>query len=289
MTRTTTLLLGIFFTFHEGVNGFTPFIGVGTATFSEKASQVFISSSTTEEDLNGEEISSTPASVFGRPLDDATKKRNHDLVHSLKSILFDTLYAGDDIDRAYARFYALETIARMPYFSYLSVLHLFETLGLWRRAEYLKIHFSETWNELHHLLIMEELGGDCQFRDRFVAQHVAFFYYWIVVALYLYNPTFAYNLNQAVEEEAYQTYDNFLTRNEDMLKNQPAPKVARDYYRDGDLYMFDQMHTSNCEEVPRRPKCDTLFDVFVAIRDDEKEHVKTMAHLQIPEDDVCQI
>ncbi|MEG4317993.1 MULTISPECIES: alternative oxidase [unclassified Microcoleus] len=54
----------------------------------------------------------------------------------------------------------LETIARVPYFSYLSVLHLYETLGYWRKADLLKVHLAETWNELHHLLIMEELGGD---------------------------------------------------------------------------------------------------------------------------------
>ena len=287
MMKTKTLLF-IFVGLREGVQCFTVSAPLLRTPVSGKV-KVFVASSTTEEKIGQVDVPSTPASVFGRPLDDDTKKRNHDLVHTLKAILFDNLYAGDNVGRAYARFYALETIARMPYFSYLSVLHLFETLGLWRRAEYLKIHFSETWNELHHLLIMEELGGNSQFRDRFVAQHVAFFYYWIVVALYLYNPTLAYNLNQAVEEEAYQTYDKFLTENESMLKGQPAPEIAKEYYRDGDLYMFDQMHASNCEEVPRRPKCDSLFDVFVAIRDDEKEHVKTMAHLQLPDEDTCHI
>ena len=46
--------------------------------------------------------------------------------------------------------------------------------------EYIKLHFSESWNELHHLLIMEDLGGDENFIDRFVAQHIAFVYYWLV-------------------------------------------------------------------------------------------------------------
>lgn len=98
---------------------------------------------------------SSPAVIFGKPLDEDEKKRNKELIGMAKSALFDVVLAGDTVDRAYARFYALETIARMPYFSYLSVLHLYETLGWWRRADYIKMHFAESWNELHHLLIME--------------------------------------------------------------------------------------------------------------------------------------
>jgi hypothetical protein len=167
----------------------------------------------------------------------------------------------------------------MPYFSYLSVLHLYETLGWWRRADYIKMHFAESWNELHHLLIMEELGGSNQWSDRFIAQHAAFFYYWIVVAAYMANPSFAYNLNQAVEEHAYETYAKFITENEEYLKTLPATEVAKEYYRDGDLYMFDAMHATTKMTEIRRPKRDTLYDVFSNIRDDEMEHVKTMAML----------
>jgi len=198
-----------------------------------------------------------------------------------------TIYA-----RAYARFYALETIARMPYFAYLSVLHLYETLGWFRKVNYLKLHFAESWNELHHLLIMEELGGNDKWSDRFVAQHTAFFYYWFVVSIYMINPILAYNLNQAVEEHAYETYDSFLTTNEEYLKSMEAPEVAKNYYAGDDLYLLDEMQTNlfKCNEegqiqldgmVRSTPiKCETLYDVFSAIRDDEAEHVKTMAFLQ---------
>jgi ubiquinol oxidase len=44
-------------------------------------------------------------------------------------------------DRDYTRFYVLETVARVPYFSFVSVLHLYETLDIWRRADYLETHF----------------------------------------------------------------------------------------------------------------------------------------------------
>jgi hypothetical protein len=49
----------------------------------------------------------------------------------------------------------------MPYFAYVSLLHLYETLGWWRRSAGMKrVHFEEECNEFHHLLIVESLGGD---------------------------------------------------------------------------------------------------------------------------------
>ena len=50
-------------------------------------------------------------------------------------------------------------------------------------------------------------------------------------------------------------------------------QAAIDYYVDGDLYMFDEFQTGTCEL--RRPKMVSLYDVFVAIRDNELAHAKT--------------
>jgi ubiquinol oxidase len=184
--------------------------------------------------------------------------------------------------RPYPRFYVLETIARVPYFAYLSVLHLYETLGFWRKADWLKVHFAETWNELHHLLIMESLGGSDQWGDRFLAQHIAMAYYWIVVPLYMLFPRYAYYMMELIEDHAYHTYNTYLTTHEETLKAQPAPQIAINYYRDGDLYMFEEMQTATRSEF-RRPKVDNLYDVFINVRDDESEHVKTMVACQQPE------
>ena len=235
---------------------------------------------------NDDNDNHSPPPMWGQALSEDTKKWNKNAIHMLKGVLFDQLFGGEQtVERAYARFYALETIARMPYFSYVSVLHLMETLGLWRRANYLKVHFAESWNELHHLLIMEELGGNDKWWDRWVAQHVAFGYYWFVVALYIYNPTHAYHLNQMVEEEAYDTYDKFITQHGEYLQQQPAPESAVKYYTGAeDLYLFDTMHHEVVQDFEtaerRRPPCKTLLDCFVNVRDDEWEHVKTMAHFQ---------
>ncbi|MFQ3614871.1 MAG: alternative oxidase [Cyanobacteriota bacterium] len=200
------------------------------------------------------------------------------LLVAILAFVINVLYRN----RPYPRFYVLETVARVPYFSYLSVLHLYETLGWWRKADWLKVHFAESWNELHHLLIMEELGGNKVWFDRFLSRHAALVYYWIITFIYLVHPRAAYHFMELVEQHAYKSYDAFLNSHEAELKAQPATDVAIRYYRDGDLYMFDEFQTA---QVPaeRRPQMNTLYDVFVAIRDDEMEHVKTMQACQKPE------
>ena len=74
------------------------------------------------------------------------------------------------------------------------------------------MHFSEEWNELHHLLIMESMGGNKKWGDKFLAQHSAFAYFWFIAGCYMFNPTLAYNFNQVVEEHAYHTYDEVSYR-----------------------------------------------------------------------------
>jgi len=60
----------------------------------------------------------------------------------------DLFYEGRPIER----FWTLEVVARIPYFAYNSILHLYESLGWWRAGgELRRLHFAEEWNELHHL------------------------------------------------------------------------------------------------------------------------------------------
>ncbi|XP_057498247.1 ubiquinol oxidase 4, chloroplastic/chromoplastic-like [Actinidia eriantha] len=191
--------------------------------------------------------------------------------------ILDALYH----DRNYARFFVLETIARVPYFAFISVLHLYESFGWWRKADYLKVHFAESWNEMHHLLIMEELGGDAWWFDRFLAQHIAVFYYFMTVFMYALSPRMAYHFSECVENHAYATYDKFIKTQGEELKKLPAPEVAVKYYTGGDLYLFDEFQTARVPNT-RRPKIDNLYDVFLNIRDDEGEHCKTMKACQTP-------
>lgn len=191
-------------------------------------------------------------------------------------VFLDVMY----MNRPIQRFWFLETVARMPYFSYITMLHLYESLGWWRAgAELRKVHFAEEWNELHHLQIMESLGGDQLWVDRFMAQHAAVVYYIVLLVLFAFSPNLAYNFSELIEAHAVDTYGEFVDANESLLKSLPPPLVAASYYRSADLYMFDEFQTSKKAE-PRRPQCKSLYDVFSNIRDDEGEHVKTMAACQ---------
>jgi len=192
-------------------------------------------------------------------------------------VMLDNLF---DEKRPIQRFWFLETVARMPYFSYTNMLTFYEALGWWRQSSELrKIHFSEEWNEFHHLLVMESLGGDRSWRDRFLGLHAAIVYFFVLVLLWLISPALAYNFSELIEGHAVDTYAQFVDQNEALLKSMPPPTIAVEYYEGADLYLFDEFQTAR-EVRSRRPRIRNLYDVFSNIRDDEGEHVKTMGACQ---------
>lgn len=59
-------------------------------------------------------------------------------------------------------------------------------MGWWRRSSTLKrTHFQEDENEFHHLLIIEALGGDQAWGDRFIGQHSALIYYLVITLMWI--------------------------------------------------------------------------------------------------------
>jgi ubiquinol oxidase len=228
--------------------------------------------------------------------------------------------------RDYVRFYVLETVARVPYFAYLSVLHLRETLGQRQigdeaMRDRMRTHYAEADNELHHLLIMESLlsapsSSDSKslplsnlnaeednaitWWDTTLAQTMAFGYYWYVVLVYALHEPAAYHLSELIEDHAYHTYDSYLSQYGDALRTLPVPDIARQYYVDGDSYFLDLYRTVRSSSssldpaapesttalaaagTPHRndrPTLNSLYDVFVCIRNDEREHWKTLCNL----------
>eukprot|EP01031_Cornospumella_fuschlensis_P044620 gene44620-54565_t len=159
------------------------------------------------------------------------------------------------------------------------MLHLYESLGWWREPQLRNIHNAEEWNELHHLLIMENLGGDKRWSDRLLGYHCAILYYWLLIVTYLFSPRIAYQFMELLEAHAVDTYGTFVRENEALLKQLPPPDIAVSYYTGEDLYQFDEF-MANRAAGSRRPPCDNLFDVFSNIKDDENEHVATMKACQ---------
>uniref|UniRef100_A0A7S2GX78 Alternative oxidase n=1 Tax=Helicotheca tamesis TaxID=374047 RepID=A0A7S2GX78_9STRA len=214
-------------------------------------------------------------------------------IYNFNKILIDTvyniicfLYPVTGGPRDFARFYVLETVARVPYFAYLSVMHLRETFGERKESnsERMRTHYAEADNELHHLLIMESLGGNSNIIDRTVAQTMAFFYYWYVIVIYAFNQPAAYHLSELIEDHAYNTYNGFLNEHAEKLKNMPVPPIAQKYYVEDNPFLFDLFCTVKDKDdqgnfSARRPTLDTLYDVFTNIRDDEREHWKTLCNL----------
>jgi hypothetical protein len=135
-------------------------------------------------------------------------KKFNDIVLSITVAIIDFLYRNHPIQR----FWILETIARAPYFSFLSVLHLKESLGL-RGEDHLylmKEHFAQTLNETEHLEYMESIGGADRWIDRLFAWHLVLVYYWIMVGYYYFDAVDAYHLNAGIELHATETYLDYL-------------------------------------------------------------------------------
>lgn len=170
--------------------------------------------------------------------------------------LLDVLYQSRPIQR----FWFLETVARMPYFSYVAVLHMYETLGWWKVSTNLrKQHSEEEWNETCHLRIMETIGGNRYFVDRFMASHSAIIYYVVLLVLFLVDPEKSYKFSELLENHAVDTYSQFIEENEELLKRLPVPV---NIYNEYEMLITDNMIS--------------LYDVFVKIKEDEQSHANSM-------------
>ena len=145
------------------------------------------------------------------------------LVLGFSVSILDRIYVGRPIQR----FWVLEVIARAPYFAFLSVLHLQESLGLKTPLsnKLMKAHFYQAINETEHLEEMESRSGNRYWVDRFLARHLVLFYYWVMVFYYLLSPSNAYDINIKIEEHAYETYAKYLTVNPN---DQRIREIAQD-------------------------------------------------------------
>ena len=141
----------------------------------------------------------------------------------------------------------------MPYFSYIAILHMYETLGWWELGSELKMKHYEV-NETHHLRIMESLGGNSKWWNRFLARHGAMAYYGMLLIFFMISPRTAYLSSELLEMHAVDTYTEFYETNEFILKQLPLTNEA---------YEYDS-------------EAENLYDIFKKISEDELHHAFEM-------------
>jgi ubiquinol oxidase len=176
--------------------------------------------------------------------------------------------------RPFSRFYVLETLACVPYYAHASVRNIYEKLGLARQSDILEMHFLESWNEFHHLLVMETLEGDRYWYDRLLARSVTVGYYWILVVICIANPREFYGIMELVSRHAYDGYSKFLDECKQELIIRPTPPLILEYIQTGVIFL-DELSRGHKTTEPAVPVMN-LYDVFSAIRSQEMEHVKTI-------------
>ena len=108
-----------------------------------------------EDDLQTSSSSTATAPAIARrsDLDKGPAKKMDEAIFKFNKTLIDTvydiicfLYPVKGNERDFARFYVLETVARVPYFAYLSVLHLRETFGDRESSDKMRSHYAEADN-----------------------------------------------------------------------------------------------------------------------------------------------
>ncbi|KAL1556917.1 Aldehyde oxidase 3 [Salvia divinorum] len=146
----------------------------------------------------------------------------------------------------------LETVAAVPGMVGGMMLHLkslrrFEQSGGW-----IKALLEEAENERMHLMTFLELSQP-KWSERALVIAVQGVFFNAYFAAYLISPKLAHRIVGYLEEEAVNSYTEFLHDLEKgLVENQPAPAIAIDYWR--------------------LPPNSTLKDVVTVIRADEAHH-----------------
>ena len=168
---------------------------------------------------------------------------------------------------SYAKFKAIEVIARIPYQSWeLGVYTILTALySNERRAiDLAKLNaFSRIAqdNETMHVVVLSQivqrLRCESFFRHTFIPFLFAFFYFWIVYILFLFSRRAALDLNYLFESHAYAQYSEFLQNEGDRLKQTPITS---------DFLAFYGRNVRN------------EYEFFESIRNDELIHRNRSAH-----------
>lgn len=161
----------------------------------------------------------------------------------------------------YAKFKAIEVIARMPYQSWEVATYTLLT-GFYsdekRAIELTKTsQFSREAqdNETMHVVVISQIVKrlKCEgfFRHVLIPLLFSFFYFWTLYILYMLSRRSALELNYLFENHAYHQYQEFLTRDGERLRDTAVYSDFLTYYG-------------------RNPRSE--YELFESIRNDELIH-----------------
>jgi hypothetical protein len=216
----------------------------------------------------------TNLEAFNKKLNDPVELENYKKqfddykISLIPKILGNILVASGNLvyGRApsYAKFRAVEIIARVPYHSWSSaaftMLTMFfanekKAISLSSVAKYSEIAGD---NETMHVVVISQIAARHKkmgiLRKTMIPVLFSFFYFWFSYLMYIIKPKYSYELNYMFEQHAFDQYSLFLAQNEEKLR---AKKM------DSDFLSWYGRHTEN------------EYDFFLSVRNDEIIHRNT--------------
>ncbi|MDQ5952352.1 MAG: ubiquinol oxidase [Patescibacteria group bacterium] len=138
---------------------------------------------------------------------------------------------------SYNKFYAIEIIARIPYQSWEMWSYIVQTLYFSQEQKTIELgelaHFSRVAqdNETMHVVVIGTILQKQHSLIRLAFPFIlSFIYFQACFLLHLLSRTWAYELNFLFEEHAYRTYDAFLQRESEQLKQAPLDSAYLKWY-----------------------------------------------------------
>jgi len=181
------------------------------------------------------------------------------------------IFCGNTVyghEPSYAKFRAVEVIARVPYQSWESAAYTLLTLCYTSEKRALRLSAITRFariaedNETMHVVVISQLMKQESKQGNFLTRTLiplifALFYFWVSYLLYLIKPRYSLELNYAFENHAFEQYQRFLEIEGDALRKKP---VMSDF-----LAWYGR-------------EARTQYELFQSIRNDEVIHRNRSVH-----------
>lgn len=162
----------------------------------------------------------------------------------------------------YAKFKAIEVIARIPYQSW--EVATYTLLTAFYQNEQRAIELTRTSqfsrmaedNETMHVVVISQITKRLKctgfFRHTLIPLVMSLFYFWTLYFLYMVSRRAALELNYVFENHAYHQYDAFLKRSEEKLKHRACESDFLSLYGREMLTEYQLFETIRNDELIHR-------------------------------------